>query len=65
MSLPRTSVKCDDNISSQTFFEKFELVIPARGSRNTGIEGWRVLPIVLHQGISLEGIGLSSLDRGK
>jgi len=62
MSLPRTGVECDDDISSQTFFEKFELVTPARGSRNVGIEGWRVLFIVLHQGISLEGIRLSSLD---
>jgi len=65
MSLPGTGVECDDDISSQTFFEKFELVTPARGSRNARIESWRVLLIVLHQGISLEGIGLSSLDCGK
>ena len=65
MSLPGTGIECDDDISSQTVFEKFKLVTSARGSRNAGIECWRILSIVLHQGISLDGIGLSSLDCGK
>lgn len=65
MSLPGTGIECDNDISSQTVFEKFKLVASARGSRSGGIEGWRVFSIVPHQGVSLDGIGLSSLDCGK
>ena len=60
MGLSSSGIECDDDISSQAVFEKFKLVTSARGGRSAGIEGWCILSIVLHQGISLDGIELSA-----
>ena len=65
MGLSSSGIECDDDISSQTFFEKFELVVPASGGCNVGIEGCCLLFIVLHQGVSLDGIGLAFSESWK